>query len=157
MDIDVNARLKELKIILPAPPAPAANYLPAVVIDNTIYLSGQTPKQDSTLAYKGKLGESMSIDDGYAAARLCAIRLLSAIQTVAGDLSRVERIIKLTVFVNATADFDQHPQVANGASDLFETVFSERGMHARAAVGVNSLPSGAAVEIDLIARLTNSE
>ena len=154
MGIDIYDRLKSLKIELPTPPEPAANYSPAVVIDNFIYLSGQTPKDGSQLVYAGKLGVSATIEDGYAAAKLCALRLLSAIEAAAGDLNRIEKIIKLTVYVNASDDFTAHPQVANGASDLFEQVFAERGMHARAAVGVSSLPSDATVEIDLIAKIS---
>ena len=151
--MDIHKRLKDLNITLPPRPEPAANYVPVVQAGKTIYVSGQTPKDGNTLVYKGKLGDSLSVEDGYAAAKLCAVRLLSALSSVTEDLNRVEKIIKLTVFVNATAEFTEHPQVANGASDLMETVYAERGMHARSAIGVSSLPSGAAVEIDLVAKL----
>ena len=153
MGIDVYDHLKSLQIALPAAPEPAANSSPSVVIDNTIYISGQTPKQGNQLIYVGKLGVNVSLEDGYAAARLCALRLLSAIDAAVGDLNRIEKIIKITVYVNASDDFTAHPQVANGASDLFEQVLADRGLHARATVGVSSLPSGAAVEVDLIAKV----
>lgn len=154
MSVDIYDRLKSLQIELPEAPEPAANYSPAVVIDNFIYISGQTPKQGSQLIHVGKLGVNVTLEDGYAAARLCGLRLLSAIDAAVGDLNKIERIIKLTVYINASDDFSAHPQVANGASDLFEQVLAERGLHARAAVGVSSLPSNAAVEVDLIAKIS---
>jgi enamine deaminase RidA (YjgF/YER057c/UK114 family) len=150
---DINLRLVELGIELPPLPEPAANYVPAVVSERLVYLSGQTPKNGSTIRFAGKIGEALSIDDGYAAAELCTLRLLSVLQSVSGDLNNVEKILKLTAFVNAVDGFEAHPQVVNGASDLLVKLFGERGRHARSAVGVSSLPSGAAVEIEMIAQL----
>lgn len=146
-------RLNELGLILPPTPTPAAHYVPWVVDDKTVYLAGQTPKEGSVLKYKGQLGTNLTTDEGYAAARLCALRLLSVLHAAAG-LENVERILKLTVFVNATGTFSQHPQVANGASDLVHDVLGDAGVHARSAVGAYSLPGGAAVEVEMIARIS---
>jgi len=150
---NINQRLEALNIQLPALPEPVANYVPAVVSDHLIFFSGQTPKDGSRVCYAGKLGKDLTVEQGIAAAELCALRLLSVLQAFTHDLAQVERIVKLTAFVNASDDFTQHPQVVNGASDLLVKIFGERGQHARSAVGVSSLPSGAAVEIELIVRL----
>lgn len=150
---EVLQRLAELDLSLPPPPPPAANYVPAVIAGDLVFLSGQTPKQGHDLLCSGRLGESVSVDQGYDAAQVCCLRLLSALQDVCGDLDRVAQIVKLTGFVNAAAEFTAHPQVINGASDLLEKLFAERGRHARAAVGSGSLPGNAAVEIELIVQL----
>ena len=149
----INNRLQELGLELPKLPEPVANYVPGVKVGNLIFLSGQTPKDGEHIRYKGKLDVDLSIEEGYAAAKLCTLRLLSVLQSLTGDLERIKKIVKLTVFVNASEDFEKHPQVADGASDLLEKLFGEIGQHARAAVGVDSLPSGAAVEIELIAEV----
>ena len=149
----INERLQELELELPKPPEPAANYVPGVQVGDLIFLSGQTPKDGRQIRYKGKLGVDLTVEDGYAAAQLCTLRLLSVLQSMTGDLANVKKIVKLTAFVNASEDFEAHPQVVNGASDLLESLFGDKGQHARAAVGVSSLPSGAAVEIELIAQV----
>nr|WP_320136117.1 RidA family protein [uncultured Amphritea sp.] len=146
-------RLLELKLKLPEPPEPAANYVPGVKVGDLIFLSGQTPKDGRQIRYKGKLGVDLSVEEGYAAAQLCTLRLLSVLQSMTGDLARVKKIVKLTAFVNASEDFEAHPDVVNGASDLLEKLFGDKGQHARAAVGVSSLPSGAAVEVELIVQV----
>ncbi|HEY4273852.1 MAG TPA: RidA family protein [Rhizomicrobium sp.] len=143
------ARLKELGIELPSPPAPVASYVPYVVTGNLVFISGQVTLAADGLKYVGKVGADISLDDGKAAARLCAINLLAQLKAACGgDLDRVRRCVKLGVFVNATPDFTQHPEVGNGASDLIVQVLGDAGKHARAATGAGSLPRGVAVEVD---------
>jgi len=141
-------RLAELGIELPNPAAPAANYVPFVQVGDLVYISGQISMDGNGLV-KGKLGDGFSLDDAYAAARLCGINLISQVQAACGgDLDRVVQVIKLNGFVNATQDFTDHPKVVNGASDLMVEVFGDQGRHARAAVGSSSLPLGVAVEVE---------
>lgn len=145
---DIDARLAELKIDLPTPAMPVAAYIPFVRTASLIFISGQISLAAGGLI-KGRLGEDMTIEEGYAAARACGLQLLAQLRVaLEGDLSRVARVVKLGAFVNATAEFQDHPKVANGASELMAAVFGERGKHARAAVGTPSLPLGAAVEVD---------
>ena len=147
----IDARLKELGIALSAPPKPVAAYVPYTISGNLVFVSGQVPFQDGALKYVGKLGADFSIEMGQAAAQLCAINILSVLKVACeGDLDKVVRVIKVGVFVNATPDYDKQPEVANGSSDLFAAVFGDAGKHARAAVGVGSLPRGVAVEVDAI-------
>lgn len=149
----IEKRLSEHRITLPEAPKPAARYLSAVCIDNFIFVSGQTPKCDNELVYKGKLGVNLSIDDGVKASQIAILRSLSAIQQEISDLDRIERIIKLTGYVNCCDDFYSHSQVIDGASELLEKIFLEKGKHVRVAIGVNSLPGNAAVEIELLVKL----
>ncbi len=145
---DVNKTLADLGITLPDAPAPAANYVPFVQTGNLVFVSGQV-SMDADGLVRGKLGENMSVEDAQKAARLCALNLLAHVSVACdGDLNRVARVVKLTGFVNCTADFNQHPQVINGASDLLAEVFGDAGKHARAAVGSSSLPLGVAVEVE---------
>jgi enamine deaminase RidA (YjgF/YER057c/UK114 family) len=145
---DIDARLAELKIELPAPAAPVAAYVPFVQTGNLVFISGQISLTASGLI-KGRLGETMTIEEGYHAARACGLQLLAQLRVaLQGDLTRVTRVLKLCAFVTATPEFQDHPKVANGASELMAAVFGEKGKHARAAVGVPSLPLGAAVEVD---------
>jgi enamine deaminase RidA (YjgF/YER057c/UK114 family) len=147
----IEARLKELGVTLPAPPVPVASYVPYVVTGNLVFISGQIPIADGAVKYVAKLGVDGGVEAGQAAAQLCAINLLAQLKAACeGDLDRVVRCVKLGVFVNATPDFIQHPEVANGASDLIAAVFGDAGKHARAAVGVGSLPRGVAVEVDAV-------
>ena len=141
-------KLAEEGITLPDAPAPAANYVPYVLVGKVLYVSGQISQNASGLIL-GKLGESMTTDQGAEAAQFCAINLLAQVKSAcAGDLDKLVRVIKLTGFVNSMPDFTQQPQVINGASDLIGNVFGEAGKHARVAVSANSLPLGVAVEID---------
>lgn len=143
-------RLADLGIDLPDAPAPVANYVPVVRSGSHLYLSGQISIGPDGLI-RGKLGADLAIDQGVAAARACAINLIAqAKAALGGDLDRIRRIVKLNGFVNCTPDFQDHPKVMNGASDLFVAVFGEAGRHARAAVGAPSLPLGAAVEVDAV-------
>ena len=147
----IDARLKELGITLSSPPKPVAAYVPYTISGNLVFVSGQVPFQDGALKYVGKLGADFSIEMGQAAAQLCAINVLSVLRVACeGDLDKVVRCLKVNVFVNATPDYDKQPEVANGASDLFAALFGEAGKHARAAIGVGSLPRGVAVEVDAI-------
>jgi enamine deaminase RidA (YjgF/YER057c/UK114 family) len=147
----MDARLKELNIDLPAPPAPVASYVPYVVTGNMVFISGQVTMAADGLKYVGKVGADISLEDGKAAARLCAINVIAQVKAACGgDLDRVKRCVKVGVFVNATPDFTQHPEVANGASDLFQEVFGDAGKHARAAVGAGSLPRGVAAEVEAV-------
>jgi enamine deaminase RidA (YjgF/YER057c/UK114 family) len=144
------ARLAELGIILPAAAAPAANYVPSVIAGGLLHISGQIPFGPDGKPFQGRLGETMDAAQGAALARLCAINLIAQMQAALGSLDRVERIVKLGVFVSSTPDFTQQPEVGNGASDLMVAVFGDAGRHARSAVGVAVLPRGVGVEIDAI-------
>jgi enamine deaminase RidA (YjgF/YER057c/UK114 family) len=147
----IDARLKELGIELPTPPAPVASYVPYVVSGNLVYISGQVTMGPKGLEYVGKVGVEISLDDGKAAAKLCAVNVIAQVKAACGgDLDRVKRCVKVGVFVNAVADYTQHPEVANGASDLFMAVFGDAGKHARAAVGAGSLPRGVACEVEAV-------
>jgi enamine deaminase RidA (YjgF/YER057c/UK114 family) len=150
----VESRLKDLGIQLPTPPAPVASYVPYVVSGNLVFISGQVTVAADGLKYVGIVGKEISVEDGKAAARLCAINLIAQVKAAAGgDLDRVKRCVKVTVFVNAVPGFTQHPEVANGASDLFVEVFGDAGKHARAAVGAGSLPRNVATEVEAVFEL----
>jgi enamine deaminase RidA (YjgF/YER057c/UK114 family) len=147
----IEARLKELGVSLPTPPMPVASYVPYTISGNLVFLSGQIPIADGALKYVGKLGVDIPLEAGQAAAQLCAINLLAQLKNACGgDLDRVVRCLKVGVFVNAAPEYRQHPEVANGASDLIAALFGDAGKHARAAVGVGSLPRGVAVEVDAV-------
>jgi enamine deaminase RidA (YjgF/YER057c/UK114 family) len=147
----IEARLKELGIVLPAPPAPVASYVPYVIAGHLVFVSGQLPVKDGAPQYVGKLGETVSLEEGQAAAQLCALNVLAQIKAACGgDLERVTACVRLGVYVNAAPEFTRQSEVANGASDLIAAVFGTAGRHARAAVGVGSLPRGVAVEVDAV-------
>ena len=148
-------KLAELGIKLPAVPAAIANYVPAVRSGNLVFLAGQVAKGADCKIVAGKLGRDCTEAQGAAAARTCAIQLLAVLKAELGDLAKVKRIVRVGGFVNCTADFTAQPKVVNGASDLLVAVFGDRGRHARAAVGVASLPAGAPVEIELIAEVAD--
>ncbi|MBI3446753.1 MAG: RidA family protein [Magnetospirillum sp.] len=154
MSTSIATRLKQLGIELPVPPAAVANYVPFVVSGNLVFVSGQLPLEGGKIVVTGKLGDGVAIEDGVRAARLCAINLLAQAQAAAGgDLQRVKRLIRLSAFVASTPGFIDQPKVVNGASDLMVDVLGDAGRHARAAVGVASLPLDAAVEIEGIFEL----
>ncbi|WP_050524755.1 RidA family protein [Pseudorhodobacter wandonensis] len=146
--MNISSRLAERGITLPNAPAPAANYVPYVLTGNTLYVSGQI-SQNAEGLIKGKLGDTMSAEEGAAAAQRCAISLLAQVNAACdGDLSRLKRVVKLTGFVNSTADFTDQPKVINGASDFLVDILGDAGRHARSAVSAVSLPLGVAVEIE---------
>jgi enamine deaminase RidA (YjgF/YER057c/UK114 family) len=144
----IHDRLAELGIALPEAAAPVAAYVPTVEVGNFLHISGQVSFEGGQLL-TGRLGEDKDLEYGVRAARACGLMLLAQIEKAVG-LERVERIVKLGVFVNSAPSFAEQPKVANGASDLMKEVFGEAGQHARSAVGVPALPLGAAVEIDAV-------
>jgi len=148
--MNIDQRLAELGITLPQAAAPVASYVPAVQFAGMLHISGQISFAEDGSLIKGRLGEDMELDAGIAAARRCGIMLLAQINAALGSLDRVERIVKLGVFVNSAPGFIDQPKVANGASELMQEVFGESGRHARSAVGVAVLPLGVAVEVDAI-------
>lgn len=146
----IEARLAELGLSLPAAPNPVANYVPFLISGNLLFISGQISKAgDGTIA-TGALGRDVDIEQGQAAARLCALNILAQAKSALGSLDRIGQVLKLTGFVNATAEFADHPKVVNGASDLMVEVLGDKGRHTRAAVGVSGLPLNSAVEVDAI-------
>ena len=146
---NISQRLSELGLTLPEPAAPVAAYVPAVESNNLLHISGQLPFDQGQLL-TGRLGEDRDLEFGQKAARLCGIMLLAQMRAALGSLDRVERVVKLGVFVNSAGTFTDQPKVANGASELMEEVFGDLGRHSRSAVGVPVLPLGAAVEIDAV-------
>ena len=151
----ITTRLAELGIELPEPAAPAANYIPFVVTGNLIFVSGQITVWNGELRHIGRLGENIDIDEGYQAARLCGLNLIAQAKAAAqGDLDKIKRVVKLGGFVNSTPDFTDQPKVANGASDLLVEVLGDKGLHARSAVGLASLPANVCVEIEMIVEVS---
>jgi enamine deaminase RidA (YjgF/YER057c/UK114 family) len=150
-----DARLKELGLALPPAPQPVANYVPFLLSGDQLFISGQISKAGDGNVTKGILGAGLDVAAGQAAARLCALNILAQAKAALGDLERIEQVLRLTGFVTSSATFTDQPLVINGASDLIGTVLGDRGRHTRAAVGVASLPMGAAVEIDAILRVRN--
>ncbi|CUH69831.1 MAG: RidA family protein [Pseudomonadota bacterium] len=146
----IETRLAELGVTLPDAPAPAANYVPYVVVGDMVYVSGQISNADGELI-KGRVGDDLSTAEGAAAAKTCAISLLAQCKAACdGDLDRLVKVVKLVGFVNSTADFIEQPQVINGASDFMVEALGDKGRHARSAVSAASLPLGVAVEIEAI-------
>ena len=146
----VEEKLRQMGLELPEPPKPVASYLPCVRTGNLLFVSGQVPREKGVLRFSGHLGGNLNVEDGRQAARLCALNALSAVKQELGTLDRVRRIIKLTGFVASAAGFTDQPKVVDGASVFLAELFGERGQHARAAVGVNELPLGSAVELEMI-------
>jgi len=144
------AHLETLGVILPSPAAPAANYVPFVISGNLLTISGQVTVGPNGLEFQGKLGADFDVEAGQKAARLCAINILAQAKAALGDLDRITQMVKINGFVNSLPDFVEQPAVINGASDFLVEALGERGRHARAAVGMASLPMGVAVEIDAI-------
>lgn len=149
-DFDPQAKLRSLGIELPTPPAPVANYVRIVRTGNLVFTSGHGPAKPDGSYVKGKVGKDLTIAEGYEAARLTAIALLASLQKELGDLAKVRRVVKVTGMVNSDPQFTDQSKVINGCSDLLVEVFGERGRHARAAVGMASLPMGIAVEIEIV-------
>ena len=147
----IDRRLAELGIELPRASAPVANYVPFVITGNQVFVSGQVPVVDGEIRYRGRLGDGMSIDEGYQAARACGLCVIAQVkEACGGDLDRVVRCVKLGGFVASAPDFTDQPKVVNGASDLMVEAFGDKGNHARFAVGMAALPFGVAVEVDAV-------
>lgn len=151
--MSAEAKLQELGITLPAAPKPVAAYIPFVRTGDLVFTSGQIALVDGELRYKGKVGKDLTQEQGYEAARTCALNCLSVVRSAMGSLDRVEQVIKVVVFVNSASGFTNQPEVANGASDIFQQVFGESGRHARSAVGVSELPRDTAVEVEIVVRV----
>jgi enamine deaminase RidA (YjgF/YER057c/UK114 family) len=148
----IDDRLRELGLSLPAPRAPLANYVPARRVGNLVYTAGQV-SGTAEREFKGKLGDELSVEQGREAARTSALNCLAALLTVIDSLDSVKQLVRVGVFVNSATGFDQQPLVGNGASELFVEVFGDAGRHARTAVGVNELPMGFSVEVELVAEI----
>ena len=149
----IEEKIKQLGYQLPEAPKPVAVYVAALKVDKLVFTAGQIPSVQGDLKYKGKLGKDIMIDEGRKAAEVCALNCLAAIKGVIKNLDEIEQIVKLTVFVNSTESIINQPQIANGASELLEKIFGEKGKHVRSAVGVNELPLDAAVEIEMIVKI----
>jgi enamine deaminase RidA (YjgF/YER057c/UK114 family) len=151
--MEVEKKLTELGLSLPPSPSPVANYVPAVRSGNLLFVSGHGPAfvKDGKIEYiRGKLGRDLTVEQGYEAARQVMLNILQSIKGVIGDLDKVRRIVKVLGFVNCTEDFPDQPKVINGASDLLVALYGEHGRHARSAVGMQQLPFGIAVEIEMV-------
>ena len=151
--MSIDKELTRLGLTLPAPAKPAGSYKPCIIADNTAYISGQGPLLDDGTFAKGVVGKDLDLETAQMHAQRCGLAILSALKTEIGDLNRVQQLIKITGFVNCTNDFTKQPLVINGCSDLMKEVFGDKGIHARAAVGVNSLPLGFSVEIEAIFKI----
>lgn len=149
----IEEKINQLGFTLPAAPKPLASYEPAVKVGDLVFTAGQLPIKDGKLIFNGKLGKDLNEEDGKKAAQICALNCLSVVKFEIGNLDNIDRIVKLTVFVNSAEGFINHPQVANGASDLIKEIFSENGKHVRSAVGVAELPLNAPVEIEMIVKV----
>ena len=149
----IDQRLQELGLALPSPAKPVATYVPWVKTGNLVFISGQGALRDGKIEYQGKLGDTLSIEDGIASARQTALNIIAHLRDACGgDLDRVKRVVKLLGLVNSTPTFGEHPKVINGASNLFVEVFGDKGRHARSAVGAPSLPFNLSVEIEAIVK-----
>lgn len=151
--MSVEDKLQSMGYQLPPVVTPVAAYIPGVVVGDLIYTSGQIPIKDGQVVYAGRLGEDLSVAEGYAAAQLCTLNGLAVVKHLAGSLNKIRRIVKVTGYVNSADSFTEQPQVVNGASELLGELLGESGRHARSAVGVNTLPLGSAVELEFIVQL----
>lgn len=148
--MSAETRLKELGIVLPTPPKPVANYVRAVQAGNLLFVSGHGPYNDGKVKTAGKVGRDLTLEEGYAAARNVGLNCLATVRDALGSLDRVKRVVKLLGMVNCAEEFTGQPKVINGCSDLLVEVFGEQGKHARSAVGMQALPNGIPVEIEMI-------
>lgn len=154
MSESVEARLERLGIVLPQAAAPAGNYRPFILAGEILYISGQLPRTAGGSLIAGRLGDTLTVEEGQRAARLSALHVLAQAHAALGGLARIRQTLRLTGYVAATPEFSRHPEVVNGASDLLAEALGEAGLHARAAIGVASLPGGAAVEVDAVFRVS---
>ena len=150
----IEEKLQSLNISLPTPPKPAGSYIPVVVSKSWAFVSGQIPIKDGKVAFIGKVPTAQSIENAQKAAKLCAINALAQLKAELGDLDKIQKIIKVSGFVNSEQNFSEHPKVINAASDFLYDVFGEKGKHSRIAIGVNSLPLDSTVELDMIVEIS---
>lgn len=150
--LSIDEKIRQMGLVLPEVPIPVAAYIPGILVDGYVYTSGQLPMKDGVLR-TGKLGADLSEQSGYEAAEICVLNCLAVVKSLAGSLDRVERIIKVTGYVNSTPESTNQPKVINGASEMLYRIFEGQGVHARSAVGVAALPLGACCEIEMIAKL----
>ena len=150
----IDKKIEELKIVLPEAKAPVGSYVASKIVGKLLFISGQISINENGELIKGKIGQELSTEDGYNAAKRCGLSIVSHVKNVCnGDLSKVKSCVKLTGFVNSTDNFIEQPKVINGASDIIASIFGDAGMHTRAAVSTNSLPLGVSVEVDAIFEL----
>jgi len=146
--VDIEEKLKKLNIILPEPAKPIAAYIPALISGNSLFVSGQLPIKEGKLIYKGKIGRDLTLEQGYEAARLCAINILSAAKSAIGNLNHIKKVVRIAGYINCTEDFTAHSKVLNGTSNFLVSIFGDSGKHIRIAIGVCSLPLGSPVEVE---------
>jgi len=146
-------KLKKMGIIIPEVPKPVAAYVPAKKVGNLVFCSGQGPSVEGKLIHTGKVGKEKTVEEGYQAAKICALNCLAAVKELIGSLDKIEEIVQLRGFVNSAPDFGKQPEVINGASELLEKIFGEKGRHARCALGTSSLPKDITVELEMIVRV----
>jgi len=149
-------KLTEMGISLPRTPKPEAAYVPAKKIGDLVFCSGQGPSVEGELIHTGKVGVEKTVEQGYEAAKICAINCLAAVRDLVGSLDKVEEIVQVRGFVNSAPDFGQQPEVVNGASEFLEKIFGEKGKHARCALGTSSLPRDITVEVEMIVKVKKS-
>tara|TARA_B110000438_G_scaffold285565_1_gene315785 strand:+ start:953 stop:1417 length:465 start_codon:yes stop_codon:yes gene_type:complete len=148
---DIDKKIEQLGIIIPSAPTPAANYIPYVISNNLVFISGQVPFENGEIKNTGKVGKEIGLSQAKLVAKICALNVISVLKdALNGDLSRMVKCVKLGIFVSCTSNFHHQPEVANGASDLIVEIFGDKGKHARFAVGTNSLPRNVPVEIDAV-------
>lgn len=151
--MEIENRLKELGLVLPDAIKPVAEYIPAKVVDKLVYCSGQGPIKDGKAVFTGRVGKEVSLQEGYEAAKICAINCLAAIRSVIGSLDEIDEVISLRGFVNSSLDFYKQPDVINGASELIVKIFGEKGKHVRCALGTSVLPGNIPVEIEMVVKI----
>lgn len=151
--ITIEEKLRQMGLELPEPPAPVAAYVPCVRTGNLLFVSGQIPREKGELKFRGHVGGGVSVEEAMQAARLCALNALSVVKKEVGDLARLRRIVKVTGYVASADGFQEQPKVLDGASLFLTELLGEKGKHARATVGVNELPLGAAVELEMIVEI----
>jgi enamine deaminase RidA (YjgF/YER057c/UK114 family) len=151
--LSFEAKVKEMGLTIPEVAKPVAAYVPAIQVGDYVYTSGQIPFVEGKLAFAGKLGSDLKLEQGYDAAKICALNCLAAVKSVLGSLDKIEQIVKVVGFVNSAPGFTDQPKVVNGASELVGNIFGKQGEHSRSAVGVSELPINAAVEVEMIIKV----
>jgi len=149
---DYEERLETMGIRLPEVPKPVAAYIPAKKVGNLVFCSGQEPSVEGKVIHTGKVGKEKTVEEGYEAARICALNCLAAVRNLVGSLDRIEEIVQVRGFVNSAPDFGKQPEVINGASELLEKIFGKKGKHARCTLGTSSLPRDITVELEMVVK-----